>query len=356
MRATQSAVTARVAGLPGAGAAFLREAVDAAAHLLGLRDVRADRAPLPFTIRIGGAGVGGLILIDRRAEPSRSYRLDMQADDFVERLLAIRGGQSGLGAKVVVDPGYCFARTLVLPSAALPRMRAVLEQELEATTPFRPDAVYGDWFVEGEDSAARTLRVRHVVLKRTRLDPLLTALGRCGLVPGPVTVGADEARTMPIDLLTGGYRALPGSAGRNITMLIGSALLLLAAFWGFRQHQASTLAALDEAFATARRAAGPAVPTLVQASRAALLDERAPPLARTWDALAAALPDTASASMLRLDAAGAEMTLTASDEGAVLAALSAVPGFGPAVLLREARTEADGGRHLVLALPRIGHR
>lgn len=355
MPATQTAMTARVAGLPSAGAAFLREAIDASAHRLGLREVRTDRALLPFTIRIGGAGASGLILIDHRAEPPRSYRLDAQADDFAERLLAIRGGQSGLVAKVVVDPGCCFARTLVLPSAALPRMRAVLEQELEASTPFRQDAVYGDWFVEGEDTEARTLRVRHIVLKRTRLDPLLEALGRCGLAPGPVTVGSDEARTMPVDLLTGGYRALPGSAGGNLALLIGAALLLLAAFWGFRQHQATTLATLEAAFITARRAAGPVVPAPVQTSRAALLAGRASPIARTWDALAAALPDTASASALRLDAAGAELTVTASDEGAVLAALSGVPGFGPAVL-REARTEAEGGRHLVLALPRIEHR
>lgn len=355
MRVTQTAITARVAGLPGAGAAAAREAVDAAAYLLGLREVRVDRALLPFTIRIGEAGAGGLILIDHRAEPPRSYRLDMQADDFAERLLAIRGGQSGLGAKVVVDPGYCFSRTLTLPSAALPRMRAVLDQELEAATPFRPDAVYADWFVEGEDTEARTLRVRHVVLKRTRLDPLLDVLRRCGLAPGPVTVGLDETRTMPVDLLTGGYRALPGSVGGNLILLVGAALLLLAAVFGFRQHQTATLAALDEAFVLARRAAGPAVPAPVQASRAALLAGRTPPLARAWDALAAALPDTASASVLRLDAEGAEITLSALDEGAALAALATVPGFGQP-LLREARTEEGGGRHLVVALPRIGHR
>ena len=355
MGATQTAISARVARLPSAGAAFLREAIDASAHRLGLREVRVDRALLPFTIRIGGAGASGLILTDHRAGRPRSYRLDAQADNFAEQLLAIRGGQSGFAAKVVVDPGCCFARTLVLPSAALPRMRAVLEQELEATTPFRPDSVYADWFVEGEDAEARTLRVRHIVLKRTRLDPLLEGLRRCGLAPGPVTVGSDEARTMPVDLLTGGYRALPGSAGRNLGLLIGAGLLLLTAFWGFRQHQVSTLATLEEAFVTARRAAGPVVPAQIQASRAALLAGRAPPIARTWDALAAALPDTASASALRLNAAGAEMTVTASDEGAVIAALSGVPGFGPPVL-REARTEADGRRYLVLALPWIGHR
>lgn len=356
MSASQIAATVRAAGLSGAGGPALRRTLDAAAHLLGLRDVRPDRDPCPFTIRLGAPGEDGLILIDHRAEPARPYRMDARADDFADRLLAIRGGQSGLRAKILIDPAHCFSRTLVLPSAALPRMRAVLAQELEAATPFRSEAVHSDWFVEGEDVEARTLRVHHVVLKRTRLDPLLAALTGCGIAPGPVTVGTDAARTMPVDLLTGGYRAIPGlGGGGNLALLAGSALLLLAAFHGFRQHQAATLAHLDEAFVLARRAAGPAAPPAVQAGRSALLAGRAPLPARTWDALAAALPDTASATALRLGPAGAELTLTAADEAAALAALAAVPGFGPPVL-REARPDADGRRQLVVALPRASLR
>lgn len=352
MSASQSTAEARVALLSSAGAAALRSTLDTAAHLLGLRDVRVDRTPLPFTIRLGVQGESGLILTDHRAEPPRPYRLDPQADDLADRLLAIRGGQAGLRAKILIDPAHCFARTLVLPSAALPRMRAVLAQELEAATPFRSDTVYSDWFVEGEDVEARSLRVRHVVLKRTRLDPLLAALGRCGIAPGPVTVGPDEACTMPVDLLSDGFRAIPTLAGGgDLALLAGAVLLLLGAFWGFRQHQTSTLAQLDEAFVLARRAAGPALPAAIQAGRAALLAGRGPLPARTWAVLAAALPDTVSALSLRLDASGAVLTLTADDDAAALAALTTLPGFGPPAL-RDARTEADGRRRLVVALPR----
>lgn len=351
MSASQTAASARAAGLAGAS---LRQAADAAAHLLGLRDVRVDRAPCAFTLRVDASG--GLTLIDQRAEPPRPYRLDPGADDFADRLLAIRGGRSGLRAKILIDPAYCFIRTLVLPSAALPRMRAVLLQELEATTPFRPEAVRGDWFVEGEDVAARSLRVRHVVLKRARLDPLLAALAGSGIAPGPVTVGPDEARTMPVDLLSDGYRTLPGlAAGGNLVLLAGAVLLLIGAFCGYRNHQTATLASLDEAFVLVRRASGPVAPAPIQAALPALLAARAPSPARTWEALASALPDTASAAALRIDAGGAELTLTAADGTAALAALAAVPGFGPPVP-REIRTDADGRHHLVVALPRTDRR
>lgn len=335
--------------------AVLRESLDATAYLLGLSEVRADRAPGPLTIRLGGPAEPGLILIDRRGATPLIRRLDAEADDLPAQLTAIRAGQAGIRAKILVDPARCFMRTLTLPSAALPRMRAVLAQELEAATPFRTAGVHSDWFVEGEDPAARSLKVRHVVLKRAALDPLLAALREAGIAAGPVTVGPDEERTMPVDLLTGGHRSLQGLAGGarkgDLALLAGAALLMLAAFWGFRAHQDATLAALDDAFAQARRAAGPAHPPPVQAGTAAILSGRLPPVARSWDALAAALPDSVSATHLRLDAQGARITLIAADEPAALAALSRVPGFG-APSLSGYSVASDGTRTIVVQLPR----
>lgn len=333
--------------------AVLREGFDAAAYLLGLSEVRADRTPGLLTIRLGPPAEPGLTLIDRRGDTPLVRRLDAD-DDLTARLAAVRAGQTGLRAKILVDPARCFMRTLTLPSAALPRMRAVLAQELEAATPFRAAGVHSDWYVEGEDSAARSLRVRHVVLKRAALDPLLAALAEAGIAAGPVTVGPDEERTMPVDLLTGGHRTLQGLGGArrgDLFLLAGTALLILAAFWGFRAHQEATLAGLDEAFANARRAAGSALPAPVPAAAAAALPGRAPPPARTWDALAAALPDSAVATHLRLDAEGARLTLIASDEPAALAALGRLPGFGPPVVSDHA-IGPDGARRIVVQLPR----
>ncbi len=340
--------------LAAGGRAALRDGLDRAAYLLGLDDVRADRAPRLLTVRLGGPGDDGLTLIDRRGAEPRSYRFDPLADDLGERLAAIRGGQADLGAKILVDPAACFFRSLTLPSAALPRMRAVLAQELEAATPFRAGSVHSDWYVEGEDAASRSLHVRHVVLKRARLDPLLTALARAGIAAGPVTVGTDEARSVPVDLLTGGHRSVSGLAGfraGDLALLSGAILLVLAAFWGVRAHQEATLAGLDEAFAAARRSAGPAMSAPVQAGTAAILAGRAPAIARSWNALAASLPDSASATDLHLDADSALLTVLATDEAAALAALAAVPGFG-APFLREASAGPDGARRLVVLLPR----
>jgi len=356
--ATEPAASGRaLSSLRASGRAALRDGLDTAAHWLGLSDTRRDRAPALLTIHLGAPAGTGLIVIDRRAEEARSHRLDPAADDFGERLAAIRGGQAGVRAKILVDPAYCFVRTLNLPSAVLPRMRAVLAQELEAATPFRAESVHSDWYVEGEDAQTRTIRVRHVVLKRTRLDPLLAALAQAGIAAGPVTVGGDEARSLPLDLLTGGHRALQsftgGSRGGDLALIAGALLLLLGAFCGFRRHQEATLAALDAAFTEARRASGPAVQAPLRAGAAAILAGHAPPVAETWDALAQALPDTVAATSLRLDAESAYLTLTAPDEATPLAALAHLPGFA-APSLRLSQPDADGRLRLLFELPRAG--
>ncbi|WP_232628506.1 hypothetical protein [Methylobacterium sp. Leaf118] len=342
---------------PSGGRATLRESFDTAAHLLGLSEVRADRAITHITLQLGPPGETGLAVLDHRAAEPRRHALAIGADDLVERLMAIREGQAGLRAKILVDPTACFTRTLVLPSAVLPRMRMVLAQELEAATPFRAEGVHADWFVESEDVQARTLQVRHVVLKRGRLDPLLAALAQAGIAVATVTVGPDEARTMPVDLLSGGHRTLQGLAGGartgDLAFLAGAVLLLLGAVWGWHAHQAATLEALDAAVTAARRAAGPALPAPLQAGTAALLAGRTAPVARTWEALAAALPATDWAVALRLDRDSAYLTLQAADEAAALEALAQIPGFGPPHL-RDAQASAGGGHRLLVELPRVG--
>ncbi|KMO31036.1 hypothetical protein [Methylobacterium aquaticum] len=350
--ASSQAPSSLAQGLPSSLEASLRRGVDAAAHLLGLAEARTDREPAVLILRLGAPHEAGLTVIDRRDGPDRTYRLDLHADDLAGQIAAIRGGRPEGRAKVIVDPAACFIRTLDLPSAALPRMRAVLAQELEAATPFRADQVFSDWYVEGENPETRTLRVRHIVLKRARLGPVLAALAGAGLTASVVAVGPAEDRTMPVDLLSSGHHALPGllrSAG-NLVLVAATGLFLVGACVGLRQHQAATLAALDDAFATARRAAASGLPPAVQAGAAAILAERGIPLARVWDAVAAALPDTVSAQSLRLTQAGLELTLLAPDTQAVLSALGRVPGFG-APELRQA-SPMGGGQHLVVALPR----
>lgn len=341
--------------LTGAGTARLRRILDGAVHLSGFSEPRADRLPAALTLRLGAPGDAAVTVIDRREGAARTYRFEAGAADLPERLAAVAGGRGGMRAKVILDPAACFIRSLDVPSAALPRMRALLAEELEAATPFRAGAVYSDWFVEGEDVAARSLRVRHVVIKKARLDPVLDALASAGLPAGPVAVGRAEDQTLPVDLLSHGHRALPALVGGartgDVALWLGAGLLLAVAVWGWRAHQDATLAALDDGFAAARHAASGVAPP-VQAGLATLLATRAPPLARTWDALAAALPEGAPAVSLHLDGTGALLTLSVRDEAGALAALKGVPGFGPPVV-QGAEDEAGGTRRLTVRLPRI---
>lgn len=295
-----------------------------------------------------------LTLVDRRAEPPRRYGLAAGADDLPERLAAIRGtGRKAVSLTILVDPALCFVRTLHLPNAVLPRMRSVLAQDLEASTPFRTAGVYADWYVEGEDAAG--LRVRHVLMKRARLDPLLAVLARAGLSASSVRVGPSEDRAMPIDLLSGGTRPMPRllqGLGRGDAVALGLAgLLLLAAFGLLRAHQDATLAALDAATLESRRAGPQRLAPPVQALAAALAAERAtrPPLAILWADLARALPDGTYAESLRLGPEGATAILRTPDAEATLRALRSAQGLG-AVVNRE--TDATPGRLTVGLLSR----
>ncbi|ACA15697.1 Fimbrial assembly family protein [Methylobacterium sp. 4-46] len=322
-----------------------------AASLFG-EEERRDRAESDLVLRLEPGG--DLVLLDRRGAEPRSYRLAPDLGDLAERLAAIRGaGRAAVRVKVLVPPDLCFLRTLSLPAGALPRMREVLDRELEAATPFRAAAIYGDWFVIGEE--AGRLRIRHCVVKRSRLDPLLGALAAAGLAAGPVVVGLEEDRTLPVDLLSGGRRALPrrlaGLRAGDALALALAAGLLIAAHGLWRGHQAATLAALDAATLAARRAAPARPPAPVPAVAAELLAQRAarPPLAAIWDALAEALPGSVSAETLHLDAGGLTLGLRAPDAAPALRALARVPAFGPARLLAE-----DGAGRAVLAVPLRG--
>ncbi|KQP29666.1 hypothetical protein ASF49_16030 [Methylobacterium sp. Leaf104] len=303
-----------------------------------------------LALHLGPPGADrALTLFDRRSEPPRRYSLAAEADDLSERLAAIRGtGRKAVSVAILVDPAACFLRSLHLPAAALPRMRAVLAQELEATTPFRVAGIHADWFVEGEDEAG--LRVRHVILKRARLDPILAVLARAGLQVDSVGVGASEDRALPVDLLSGGARPIPRLL-RSLTWADGAALALagllaLAAFGLLRAHQEATLGALETATFDARRAAPPRFPAPVQALAVALAAERAtrPPLAVLWSGLAQALPGNAFAETLHLGPEGAAATLRTPEIDGTLRALRSAPGLGPVVVSEQ---DAAAGRLVV---------
>jgi general secretion pathway protein L len=346
-----------VAGLAEAGHRIEAALAWWAAELGGV--VGAEGRPAParsdLALHLGPPGADqALVLIDRRGAPPRRYTLAAGGDDLSERLAAIRGtGRKAVSVAVLVDPAACFLRSLHLPAAALPRMREVLAQELEAATPFRVAGIHADWFVEGEDETG--LRVRHVVLKRARLDPILAVLARAGLQVEAVGVGTSEDRALPVDLLSGGRRPIPRLL-RGLTWGDGAALALagllaLAAFGLWRAHQEATLGALETATFAARRAAPPRLAPPVQALAGALAAERAarPPLALLWSALAAALPAGAFAEALHLGPEGATATLRTSDLDATLRALRTAPGLGP-VAVRE--QDAATGRLVVGLLTR----
>ena len=73
-------------GLLSSVGASLRSGLDAASHLLGLSEVRADREPALLTLRLGAPGETGVAVLDRRDGQDRTYRLDLRSDDLADRI------------------------------------------------------------------------------------------------------------------------------------------------------------------------------------------------------------------------------------------------------------------------------
>jgi general secretion pathway protein L len=322
---------------------------------------RADRIKYDLLLQIAaspakpGLEAQNLTVVDRRQAEPRVYKLMGAPDELRQQLAAIRGvGRDEVRAKILIDPAACLIRALTLPAQVLPRLREVLAQDLEARTPFRSDMVYSDWYVESEDDDGH-LKVRHVVLKRAALDSLLVTLAEAGLVAGPVAVGRAETQAMPVDLLTGGYRTIPGvlrriKAGDAVLALI-AVILAISAFGLFRAHQTATLDALDEATREARLTSLNRVPGPVLSGAASLEAARAarPPLGLVWATLAA-LPKAISIENLHISPSGVTVTVLTPDETTARDALAALPPFGlPRIVsIGETATQA---KRVTLTIP-----
>jgi hypothetical protein len=131
-----------------------------------------------------------------------------------------------------VPVARCLVRKSVVPRQALRDVRNILSYELTENTPLKPDSVFSDWFVEGEDPTTHTLHLRHVVLAHTHIAPVLSALDHAGLSLTRLTVGHGEERPLPVDLLSAtdaGLRGFLQSLSVPARLLWGVALAVLVA-------------------------------------------------------------------------------------------------------------------------------
>ena len=239
--------------------------------------------------------------------------------NLVDYLSSARLGRTP-AVRLDVPQSACLVRKSVLPMRALRDARKLLEVEMAENTPLSPDEVYCDWYVESEDAAAKQLRVRHIILARTRLSSICSTLEAQGLPLARLTVGHGEGRPLPVELLSGdepGLRALLRSLPWRSRILWLTALALLCALPFLVLNRVEQRMALIEA---RRMEIMQQLRTSPAADPIAVALASVPPLVDVLNEIAIRFPQSAALESLSLVDNRLTVTLAAGDPAALLSA------------------------------------
>jgi hypothetical protein len=270
------------------------------------------------------------------------------SDEELDQVL----GALGQGGKPVVisldvPQAHCLVRKSIVPRQALRDVRTILSYELTENTPLKPEAVFSDWFVEGEDPVAHTLHLRHVVLAHTHIARIMAALDHAGLSLTRLTVGHGEERPLPVDLLSAtdaGLRGFLQSLSVPARLLWGVALAVLVALpFLFIDRAGRELAGLADERVLAMRALAKG-PALDNASLKAAADLSAiPSLGSILDDISVRQPASVYYTGINFNAGHLTLLPGGGDAAALRQALQDSPLFAlqPAVTVDGNAVEMD---------------
>jgi len=100
-----------------------------------------------------------------------------------------------------LDGPDVLGKTVTLPLAAERELDQVLGFEMDRETPFKAEEIYWNHRIEKVDRQSGRLTVRLVVVPKSNLAPLLTALGQSEIRPRRVEIagGPDAGAYLPLD-------------------------------------------------------------------------------------------------------------------------------------------------------------
>jgi general secretion pathway protein L len=297
------------------------------------------KALLPDRALAGKGRSGARLVLSVEAGRKRLIR---ESGASAQTIAEVAGADAGLSSLIDTARRYsrlpmvlrfgsrdCFARTLELPAQANDDFGRILILDMERTTPFCSGEVLTAHYPVAGASAGRGKRlVRHLVIKRKTIEPILNQLTALGIVPACADCWDEEQRAgLPVNFLApldrsgkrSGARFIPAMAGLVLVLMASAAAILVV------RHQ-TALDGLNAQIAEARAEAA-AVRLAAEASqtvagRIATLERlvnRRAPVAGIIDEITRLLPDTAWVSDLRMEGDVIEFT------GFALAVASLVP-------------------------------
>ena len=151
-----------------------------------------------------------------------------------------------------------LGKTVTLPQAAERELDQVLTFEMDRETPFKAEELYWNHRIEAADRKNGRLSVRLVLVPKTNLAPLLTALGQVGIQPrrAEIADGPDAGAHLPLDSDNG--RAHQPSGRLMWPAAVCCAALGLAALVIPYVRQEIALASIDREIGVGRTAAAEA--------------------------------------------------------------------------------------------------
>ena len=151
-----------------------------------------------------------------------------------------------------------LGKTVTLPLAAERELEQVLGFEMDRETPFKAEEIYWNHQIDGVDRQNGRLSVRLVLLPKTNLAPLLTALGQFGIRPrrAEIADGPDAGAYLPLE--GDGGRTHRASDRLIWSAAVCCAILGVAAVVTPFVRQGRALASLDQQIAVGRTAAAEA--------------------------------------------------------------------------------------------------
>ena len=151
-----------------------------------------------------------------------------------------------------------LGKTITLPLAAERELEQVLGFEMDRETPFKAEEIYWNHQIDGVDRQNARLSVRLVLLPKTNLAPLLTALGQFGIRPrrAEIADGPDAGAYLPLE--GDGGRTHRASHRLIWSAAVCCAILGVAAVVTPFVRQGRALASLDQQIAVGRTAAAEA--------------------------------------------------------------------------------------------------
>ena len=286
---------------------------------------------------------GRLRLLTEKAGRPEPLGAAVEADEagLIELARLVRA-KPDLPVGLRFGPQDSYVRSLELPAQAEADFGRILDLDMERTTPFRAADVLTGYYIAPNVAVPHGKRaVRHVIVKRRTIDPLIERLRDLGIEPAFADCWSEDRRSgLPVNLLADARREgrwrgaglLPALAVICAVLAVGAVAIPII------RHQ-NALDALNVQTAAARSEAA-TVRQAVEASQAAsaqitaigrLLKTRVP-LARIMEELTMVMPDSAWVSDLRIDGDVVEFTGFAKSAASLVAPLENSPLFMQASL------------------------